>query len=68
MKHSLKTPRFVKSTTAKGLERLMLENNLKRSTWHDYQIVFDGKLWFAWFYVDLSGSYNQEILEIKKEG
>lgn len=64
---SLKTPRFLKSKTPKGLERAMLQNNLLRRSWHNYQIVFDGKEWFAWYYVDLSGSYNQEINEVTKE-
>lgn len=42
----------------------MLQNNLKRQAWHKYQIVYDGREWFAWFYVDLSGTYNQEIKEV----
>jgi hypothetical protein len=55
----------LKATSPKQLERLMLQNNLKRKCWHRYQIVFDGKSWFAWFDVDLSGAYNQEINEIE---
>ena len=46
----------------------MLQNNLKRRAWHNYQIVFDGKAWYAWYYVDLSGSMNQEINEIEAGG
>lgn len=42
----------------------MLQNNMARKSWHNYQIVFDGKEWFAWYYVDLSGSYNEEIKEL----
>jgi hypothetical protein len=42
----------------------MLQNNLKRQAWHTYQIVYDGKAWFAWYQVDLSGAYNQEIKEV----
>lgn len=45
----------------------MLQNNLKRKAWHNYQISFDGKAWFAWYHVDLSGVYNQEINEIEGE-
>ena len=45
----------------------MLRNNLKRAAWHNYQIVFDGKDWFAWYHVDLSGSFNQEINEVEKQ-
>jgi hypothetical protein len=66
MQDSLTTPRFLTANTAKGLERAMLDNNLKRKRWHDYTIVFDGRKWFAWYYTDLSGAYNQEIEEIQK--
>lgn len=27
----------------------MLINNLRNGTWYDYQIIFDGKEWYAWF-------------------
>jgi hypothetical protein len=60
----MQIPRFVKAKTPKGLERAMLQNNMARKSWHNYQIVFDGKEWFAWYYVDLSGSYNEEIKEL----
>lgn len=65
---STTTPRFLKAASPKQLERLMLQNNLKRRAWHNYQIVFDGKAWYAWYYVDLSGSMNQEINEIENTG
>lgn len=64
MSDSLNTPRFLVANTPKGLEQAMLKNNLKRKRYHRYQIVFDGRKWFAWYEVDLSGSYNQEIEEI----
>jgi hypothetical protein len=57
----------LKAASPKQLERLMLKNNLQRKCWHRYQIIFDGKAWFAWFDVDLSGAYNQEINEIEGE-
>lgn len=46
----------------------MLQNNLKRNAWHKYEdkgLQPDG-YWYAWYYVDLSGSYNQEINEIQQ--
>lgn len=46
----------------------MLQNNAQRKSYHQYQIVFDGKEWFAWYYVDYSGAYNTEITEVTKEG
>lgn len=58
------TPRFLRSTSPKGLERAMLENNIKRRSWHNYTIIFDGKNWFAWYYVDLNLSTTKETEEI----
>lgn len=65
MVDSLSTFRFLSASTPKGLERQMLKNNLARRAWHNYQIVFDGRKWYAWYQVDLSGAYNREIEEIK---
>jgi hypothetical protein len=47
------TPKYLKARTAKGLEREMLKNNIARKEWHQYQVVHDGKEWFAWYYVDM---------------
>lgn len=49
--NSQRIPDFIKATSPQGLVRLMLENNLKRSTQFEYQIVHDGKSWFAWYYI-----------------
>lgn len=65
MKTSALTPRFIKAQNPKQLERMMFKNNLVRRAYHDYQIVFDGKAWYAWYYVDLSGSYNVEADEVQ---
>lgn len=46
--------RFLKAKTAEGLRVLMFENNLKTDAYHDYQIVHDGKDWYAWFEYDAS--------------
>lgn len=62
---SLTTPRFLMANTPKGLEQAMLKNNLKRQRYHEYQIVFDGRKWYAWYHVDLSGAFNQEIEEVQ---
>lgn len=67
MNTSATTPRFLKAKTAKALERLMLLNNARRKSFHQYSIVFDGKDWYAWFYVDISGSFNLEGKEILGE-
>ena len=44
--------RFVSASTPKGLEKEMLRNNIKRNRFHDYQIVYDGSTWFAWYLDD----------------
>lgn len=67
MKTSLSTPRFLRTKSVKGLERAMLMNNIKRKSWHQYQIIFDGTYWYAWYQVDLNGSYNQELEDISNQ-
>jgi len=64
MKTSLSTPRFLRASTPRGLERAMLNNNIKRKSWHNYQIVFDGKNWFAWYHADLSEPTGQELEQV----
>lgn len=68
MASALTAPRFVKAKSPKGLERAMLQNNIKRARQHVYTIVWDGKDWFGWYYVELDGAYNTEIKEILSEG
>jgi len=67
MSRALTAPRFIKAKTPRGLEIAMLKNNIKRSSLHTYTILHDGKDWFAWYYVDLDGAYNQELKEILTE-
>ena len=49
--NSQRSPSFLKATSPQGLVRLMLSNNLKLGMQFDYQIVHDGKSWFAWFFI-----------------
>ncbi|PJB54244.1 MAG: hypothetical protein CO099_02625 [Bdellovibrio sp. CG_4_9_14_3_um_filter_39_7] len=56
--------RYLKAKTERGLERQMLANNVNRSSYHNYQIVHDGKSWFAWYDCDLSGMANKDIVEV----
>jgi len=44
--------RHLRAKTPKALERAMIMNNIQTNTWHDYQIVFDGKNWYAWYLRD----------------
>lgn len=49
--NSRRIPRFLKAASPNGLVRLMLSNNVKSGVQFEYQIVHDGKAWFAWYYV-----------------
>lgn len=44
--------RFLQARTPKELELAMLKNNAGRGAFHAYDIVYDGKNWFAWYLVD----------------
>ncbi len=49
--NSQRVPSFIKAASPSGLVRLMLLNNVKRGMQFEYQIVHDGKSWFAWYYI-----------------
>ena len=51
MKSSLIIPHFIRAGSAKALQALMFRTNLAESRQIEYyQIVYDGKSWFAWYY------------------
>ena len=58
--------RHIKARTPKGLERAMFLNNLRRKSYHRYDIVFDGKNWVAWYDCDLSGMANVDMIEVSE--
>lgn len=47
--NSRRIPNYVRGRSPEGLRRAMLQNNLKRGMEYNYQIVHDGKEWFAWY-------------------
>lgn len=50
--NSRHVPKFLSAPRAKGLRRLMLENNLKNGKefhYFDIQYVADDKRWYAWY-------------------
>ena len=48
---SFNIPHYVKAGSPEGLRLAMLKNNMTRNIeFQYYQIVFDGKSWFAWYY------------------
>lgn len=54
-------PSYVKAKTAEGLKTLCTQNSIKKDRYFKYQIVFDGKFWFAWYEEDASDSLQADI-------
>jgi hypothetical protein len=54
-------PSYVKAKTAEGLKRLCADNSIKKDRYFKYQILFDGKFWFAWYEEDATDSLQAEI-------
>lgn len=48
-----RVPLFLKAKKPEQLIALMHKNNAKRGKEFQYQIVHDGKDWFAWYYQNL---------------
>ena len=44
-----RVPNFIRASSPFGLRRLCLKKNLMDNMEHDYEIVHDGKHWYAWF-------------------
>ena len=40
---------FLKAKTAEELQELMLNNNINKKAYHQYQIVYSGSNWYAWY-------------------
>jgi hypothetical protein len=55
-------PHFLSARTPKGLRVAMLRNNLKwKLVFNYYQIIFDGKRWYAWYQMNA-------VEEMEREG
>jgi hypothetical protein len=51
---ALRIPRFLSAPSPQRLEQIMLENNLRKGKEHRYfDITYDGKRWFVWFYEEI---------------
>lgn len=49
--NSFNIPHYLKAESPQGLRLAMLRLNMSSGKEFDYyQIVFDGKSWFAWYY------------------
>ena len=44
--------RHLKARTPQALELAMLKNNAESGAFHQYDIIFDGIYWFAWYLSD----------------
>lgn len=54
-------PNYVKAKSPEGLKTLCMQNSIGKDRYFKYQIVFDGKFWFAWYEEDASDSLSAEI-------
>lgn len=48
---------FLKAKSPQGLRVLMARNNIKKRTYHTYQIIFAEGFWYAWY----EGSRSEEL-------
>lgn len=51
---------YIKAKSAEALKILMIRNNLKTNSYHDYRIIFDGQNWYAWFEFNASDLIKKE--------
>lgn len=62
-------PHFLKAGSPEGLRRLMLRNNMRWGMiFNYYQIIFDGKNWFAWYQLDAVDALSDELKEMEARG
>lgn len=55
---------YLKSKTPESLKQKMAMNNVERKHYFDYQIMFDGVNWFAWYEWDTESLFvNGELDE-----
>lgn len=53
--------RFLTAKSAKELELMQLKNNVATGKYHKYDIMFDGKSWYAWFLTDARSLIKPKI-------
>jgi hypothetical protein len=52
---------YIKAKTPEGLKQLCLKNSVTRGYYFKYDVIFDGKNWFAWYEEDASDMIQSEI-------
>lgn len=55
--------RFIKAKTAEKLVVEQVRNNIKTGAYHKYDIIFDGKEWYAFF-----NASAKNLVTIKRDG
>lgn len=50
--------RFIKAKTAEGIVVEQVKNNIKTGANHKYEILFDGKFWYAFFNASVKDLVN----------
>lgn len=63
-------PNYLVASTPLGLRRLMLLNNRKQSAYLEYNIMYVGDKWYAWYIADISALQNTDdpiIVQAQKE-
>jgi hypothetical protein len=53
--------RFLKARTPEALVREQIKNNIKFSKTFSYDIIFDGKTWYAWYLFDHTELYQEKM-------
>lgn len=69
-KGTLVVKRFVKARTPEALVKEQIKNNMKFGITFVYDIIFDGKIWYAWFLFDHTELFKQDLSKelIKPQG
>jgi hypothetical protein len=57
---------FLKHKNPNKLTDLMLENNLRTKSYHDYRIVFAEGFWYAWYEIDINDLLTEKMKDVRK--
>ena len=60
-----RVPNFIRAASPSGLRRLCLRKNLADHIEHNYNIIYDGKNWYAWFMEEAQIKLEQKNGEVK---
>lgn len=55
--------KYLKASSPDELIRLQLQNNLAHSITFKYDIIFDGKSWYAWYLADATNMVKDSAVE-----